>query len=185
MARTTAWRIALAALAVGAALPLSIALAHAQDVSGVAIEASQPAVSVETLTPGEGDPVPAHSWVLIDYKGSLVDGTVFDQAERMPLALDNVVPGFAQGLVQMRRGGTYRLSIPPELGYGAQASGPIPANSTLVFEITLHDFKTPAEIAVIEAEAQKRELENAKALIEAAKAGEKSDASKASSDSQP
>lgn len=181
MARSSGLRIALAGFAAVAALPGGTA--WAQD--GVAAEAAGPAVSVEALMPGEGDRVPAHSWVLIDYKGALVDGKVFDQAQRVPLALDDVVPGFAAGLVQMQRGGTYRLSIPPELGYGAEAAGPIPANSTLIFEITLHDFKTPAEIAVIEAEAQKRALENARALIEAAKAADSGQGAKDESAPQP
>lgn len=116
--------------------------------------ATAPQVKVETLQPGSGDKVPAHSYVLINYKGMLTDGTVFDEAERMPMPLDEVVPGFAQGLVQMQRGGRYKLTIPPELGYGAQSSGPIPANSTLVFEIDLIDYKTAEEIQAIMAQAQ-------------------------------
>ncbi|GGZ06476.1 FKBP-type peptidyl-prolyl cis-trans isomerase [Novosphingobium colocasiae] len=131
--------------------------------------APQPAVTVETLAPGSGGTVPEHSWVLIDYKGMLTNGTVFDQQQHMPMALDGVVPGFARGLVQMQRGGRYKLTIPPELGYGAQQTGPIPPNSTLVFEISLIDFKTPAEIAVIEAEAQQRAAVQAQALIDMAK----------------
>lgn len=113
-----------------------------------------PQVRVEALKAGTGDKPPAHSYVLINYKGMLQDGTVFDQAQQMPMPLDEVVPGFAQGLVQMQRGGRYKLTIPPELGYGAQASGPIPANSTLVFEIDLLDFKTAEEIAAMTAQMQ-------------------------------
>lgn len=111
-------------------------------------------VKVETLKAGAGEKPPAHSYVLINYKGMLADGTVFDQADQMPMPIDEVVPGFAQGLVQMQRGGRYKLTIPPELGYGAQASGPIPANSTLVFEIDLLDFKTAEEIAAMTAQMQ-------------------------------
>lgn len=113
-----------------------------------------PQVKVETLKAGAGEKPPAHSYVLINYKGMLPNGTVFDQAEQTPMPLDEVVPGFAQGLVQMQRGGRYKLTIPPELGYGARASGPIPANSTLVFEIDLIDFKTAEEIAAMMAQMQ-------------------------------
>lgn len=120
-----------------------------------------PQVKVEAITAGTGGKPPEHSYVLINYKGMLQDGTVFDQAERMPMALDEVVPGFALGLVQMERGGRYRLTIPPELGYGAQASGPIPANATLVFEIDLLDFKTPEELAALMAEMQKAQAAQA------------------------
>lgn len=164
MARMRFLRLA-AALAAGA-VPFA---GQAQTPPAVAAPA---VVTVETLTPGSGEKVPAHSWVLIDYKGMLTSGAVFDQQQRMPMALDGVVPGFAQGLVQMQRGGRYKLTIPPELGYGDQQTGPIPAHSTLVFEISLIDFKTPEEIAVIEAEAQQRAAAQAQALIDAAKAGQ-------------
>ncbi|WP_159978527.1 MULTISPECIES: FKBP-type peptidyl-prolyl cis-trans isomerase [unclassified Novosphingobium] len=137
----------LAALVLAAAVPSGAALAQAAPAPAAAPVA--PKVSVETLTPGTGEKPPEHSYVLINYKGMLPDGTVFDQNQQMPMALDEVVPGFALGLVQMQRGGRYKLTIPPELGYGAQASGPIPANATLVFEIELLDFKTPEEIAVL------------------------------------
>jgi len=135
----------LAALLALAGAPV---LAHAQAAPAPAPAATPaaPQVKVEAITPGTGGKPPEHSYVLINYKGMLTDGTVFDQNERMPMALDEVVPGFAQGLVQMERGGRYKLTIPPELGYGAQASGPIPANSTLVFEIDLIDFKTAEEL---------------------------------------
>lgn len=117
-------------------------------VAKLAVSAA-PHVTVDTLTPGQGDKVPEHGYVLINYKGALKDGTVFDQAQNSVLPLDEIVPGFGQGLVGMQRGGKYRLTIPPELGYGAEASGPIPANSTLVFEIDLLDFKTAEEFAAM------------------------------------
>lgn len=124
--------------------------AFAQAAPAAAPAAAQ--VKVETLSAGVGGRPPEHSFVLINYKGMLTDGTVFDQADRVPMALDEVVPGFAQGIVQMERGGRYRLTIPPELGYGAEASGPIPANSTLIFEVDLIDFKTAAELQAMMAQ---------------------------------
>ena len=80
------------------------------------------------------------------YSASAVDnkGTQFDSSlnpGRDPLVLiaggTDTIPGFAQGVLGMRVGGLRRVVIPPSLGYGAQASGPIPGNSTLVFEIEL------------------------------------------------
>ncbi|MBT0666839.1 FKBP-type peptidyl-prolyl cis-trans isomerase [Novosphingobium profundi] len=157
----------LAAVALSSASPLL-----AQDKSAApAPEAASPKVKVETLKDGEGETVPPGSFVLVTYKGMLTDGTQFDAAERMPLDLSNVVPGFAQGLVQMKRGGHYRLTIPPELGYGAEASGPIPANSTLVFDIELIDYKTPEEIAQMMAAIQAEQERAAKARIDAAQGG--------------
>ncbi|MPS69999.1 MAG: peptidylprolyl isomerase [Novosphingobium sp.] len=103
-------------------------------------------VVVTTLTAGQGAKPTREDYVLVNYKGMLKDGTVFDQNEQMPMAVGEVVPGFADGLVQMQRGGSYRILIPAELAYGAEGGGPIPPNSDLVFEVTLLDFKTRAEL---------------------------------------
>lgn len=132
-----------------------------------AAPAAKPArrVTVTTLTAGEGAKPAAQDIVLISYKGTLPDGTVFDQNDHAVMPLDEVVPGFAQGLVQMQRGGTYRMVIPSELAYGDKASGPIPANTDLTFEVSLLDFKTPQEfqamIAQMQAAAAEREKDAA------------------------
>ena len=85
--------------------------------------------------------------VLLDYIGYLGGtGAVFDQGQRAPLAVTDVIPGFTEGLKLMSRGAIFRVCIPAALGYGAKATGPIPANSDLVFQITLLDFKSRAEI---------------------------------------
>lgn len=144
---------AIAALLLAAAPSAVFAQAASKPAAPAATPAA-PQVKVEAIKAGTGGKPPEHGYVLINYKGMLQDGTVFDQNEQMPMALDEVVPGFAQGLLQMERGGRYRLTIPPELGYGAEASGPIPANSTLVFEIDLLDFKTPEEIQAMMAQMQ-------------------------------
>ena len=73
-------------------------------------------------------------------------GAVFDQAMQTPMPVGGVIHGFSEGLQLLARGGVIRLCVPPALGYGAQASGPIPANADLVFQIELLDFKTAAEI---------------------------------------
>ncbi len=91
--------------------------------------------------PGTGDVV------LVNYIGYLAaTGAVFDQGMRSPLPVDGVIPGFSQGLQTMARSGVARFCIPAAMGYGAQASGPIPANSDLVFQVELLDFKTSAEV---------------------------------------
>lgn len=155
----------IAAAVLAAAVPFVSATGFAQQA-----EALARTVSVETLHAGEGDPPPAGSYVLVDYVGTLADGTRFDAAERTPLDLNAVVPGFAQGLMQMRRGGHYRMTIPSELGYGNRAVGPIPANSDLIFEVALIDFKTPEDLAALYAEYQKQQEAAARARIEAAQA---------------
>lgn len=79
--------------------------------------------------------------VLVQYKGTLLNGTVFDQSQRpTPFPVTGVVPGFSEALKLMPKGSKYRFWIKPALGYGAEAKGPIPANSTLVFDVELLDF---------------------------------------------
>lgn len=91
--------------------------------------------------PGAGDVV------LVNYIGYLAaTGAVFDQGMRSPLPVDGVIPGFSQGLQTLARSGVARFCIPAALGYGLQPSGPIPANSDLVFQVELLDFKTAAEV---------------------------------------
>ncbi len=82
--------------------------------------------------------------VLVHYTGRLQDGTVFDSSQGkqpVPFPVQGVIPGFTEGLQMMKKGGTYRLRIPPELAYGAQgAGGVIPPNATLDFDIQLLDI---------------------------------------------
>ena len=109
--------------------------------------------TVETLKPGEG-PSPTKSDIaLVNYKGTLTDGKLFDQSQNAPLQVDGVVPGFSEALQVMQKGGKYRVRIPAAQGYGAEAkSNPqtgevvIPANSDLVFEVELLDYRSQQEI---------------------------------------
>ncbi len=80
--------------------------------------------------------------VTVNYTGKLDNGTVFDTSVgRAPfqftLGVAQVIPGWDQGVAGMKVGGKRVLIIPPSLGYGSQDYGPIPANSTLTFEIDL------------------------------------------------
>lgn len=133
--------------------------AAAPAASAAAVAPAAPKVTLETLTKGEGASPTRDDFVLIAYKGMLKDGTVFDQSDATPMPVGEVVPGFADGLVQMQRGGSYRLTIPSALGYGAEASGPIPANSDLVFEVQLIDWKTRAEFEQMMAAVQAQQQE--------------------------
>ena len=120
---------------------------------GVAWAARYQGVEVEQLTAGTGASPTMEDVVLVNYVGRLRDGTEFDKGERVPMSLDQVVPGFAQGITKMKKGGKYRLTIPAEMAYGAEEKrNPqtgqvvIPANSDLVFDVDLVDFKSRAEI---------------------------------------
>ena len=79
--------------------------------------------------------------VTIHYVGKLMDGTEFDSSFRggapVTFPLPQLIPGWQEGVPLMSVGDVYEFVIPPELGYGDTASGPIPANSTLQFTIGL------------------------------------------------
>lgn len=108
----------------------------------------------EVLTEGEGASPTTADVVLVSYVGKLPDGTVFDQNEHAAMPVEGVVPGFSQALQMMKKGGHYKVTIPPHLGYGDKAVGPIPANSTLEFDVKLLDFKSRAEIEKMQQELQ-------------------------------
>ena len=100
------------------------------------------------LRPGAGARPAGDATVLVNYIGYLAaTGAVFDQNTQAPMPVGEVIPGFSQGLQMLSKGGIVRLCIPAALGYGAQDSGPIPANSDLVFQVELLDFKTATEMA--------------------------------------
>lgn len=98
---------------------------------------------IEDLTPGSGIEATDGKNVTVHYTGTLTDGTKFDSSldRNSPftftLGSGQVIQGWDQGVKGMKTGGKRKLTIPPQLGYGANAQGPIPANSTLVFEVEL------------------------------------------------
>ena len=105
----------------------------------------------QAAKPGQGD------FVLVNYIGYLAaDGTVFDQNVTQAFSASAVIKGFSEGLLTMSKGSVWRFCIPAALGYGEKATGPIPANSDLVFQVELVDFKSQAEVEAMRAEAQKQ-----------------------------
>jgi len=98
---------------------------------------------VQDLVIGTGATAAVGDTVTVHYVGTLSNGTKFDSSydRNSPypfrLGAGAVIAGFDQGVVGMRVGGKRRVTIPPSLGYGDRANGPIPANSTLIFEIDL------------------------------------------------
>jgi FKBP-type peptidyl-prolyl cis-trans isomerase len=98
---------------------------------------------IEDLVVGTGATAVAGDTVTVNYVGTLTNGTKFDssydrgQTFSFRVGAGSVIAGWDQGVPGMKVGGKRRLTIPPSLGYGSQAAGPIPANSTLVFEIDL------------------------------------------------
>jgi FKBP-type peptidyl-prolyl cis-trans isomerase len=94
-------------------------------------------------SPKLDDTVKAH------YKGTLIDGTVFDSSydrgQPLELPLKGVIPGWTEALQLMKVGGKAKLFIPPQLAYGNVARPKIPPGSVLIFELELLDIVKPAK----------------------------------------
>lgn len=102
---------------------------------------------ITDTTVGTGAEATAGKTVTLNYTGMFEDGTVFDSSDRQGqpisfvLGTGRVISGWDQGLVGMKVGGKRHLVIPPELGYGPNDYGPIPGNSTLIFDVELLDVQ--------------------------------------------
>ena len=118
-----------------------------------------PKIGFETVKAGTGLSPTVADVVLVKYEGKLDDGTVFDSNEQAPMQVSQVVPGFSEALTRMQKGGKYKISIPPALGYGARAVGPIPANSTLHFTVELLDFRSEAEVRAMQQMMQQQQMQ--------------------------
>jgi len=104
--------------------------------------------------PGAAKPTDADV-ALVNYEGKLLNGTTFDKSQQpMPMPVTGVVPGFSEALKLMPKGSKYRFWMKPSLGYGDKAAGPIPANSTLVFDVELLDFLPQSVVQQMQAQAQ-------------------------------
>lgn len=116
------------------------------------------ALRVFDITVGTGAEVTPGDAAIVHYTGVLPDGTKFDSSlDRgepfgFQVGAGQVIQGWDQGVVGMKVGGRRLLAIPPELGYGAQAVGTIPANSTLIFEVELLQVIPQSELQ-LEAES--------------------------------
>lgn len=104
-------------------------------------------LKVEDIKVGTGSEVKSGDTVVINYVGTLPDGTKFDssydrgQPFETQIGVGRVIKGWDIGVMGMKVGGKRKLTIPPELGYGSQPAGSIPPNSTLIFELELVNIK--------------------------------------------
>jgi FKBP-type peptidyl-prolyl cis-trans isomerase FkpA len=95
-------------------------------------------LEVQTLEPGSGPFIQPVDGVLIDYELHLPDGKLFDSNNGrgpQPLLAGQTIPGFAQALTQMQKGGRYKVHVPAKLGYGANSPPGMPPNSDLDFDV--------------------------------------------------
>jgi FKBP-type peptidyl-prolyl cis-trans isomerase FkpA len=94
----------------------------------------------QIIKPGSGDyKYHTNTQITIKYEGKLLDGKVFDNGDgkEQSFYLSSLIKAWQIGVPKIQKGGEIRLICPPNLGYGSQASGPIPANSVLDFKIEL------------------------------------------------
>lgn len=98
----------------------------------------------EIVSQGSGATPKASDTVKVHYTGTLLDGAVFDSSVKRgqpaEFQLDQVIPGWTEGLQKIQKGGKIKLYVPPELGYGDEGRPGIPPASTLVFDVELLDI---------------------------------------------
>ena len=99
---------------------------------------------------GKGEAIKATDTVKVHYTGKLPNGKVFDSSvergQPVEFQLNQVIPGWTEGLQLVKKGGKIQLVIPPALGYGKQGAGAsIPPNSTLIFDVEVLDVNPKSE----------------------------------------
>ena len=115
--------------------------------SGANMITTADGLQMEDEVVGTGPEVKSGDTVTVNYVGTLTDGTKFDssydrnQPFTTQIGVGQVIKGWDEGIVGMKVGGKRKLIIPPSLGYGDQAAGTIPPNSTLIFEVELVSIK--------------------------------------------
>ena len=119
----------------------------------VPMEAEKPQVTasglkITDLVVGTGEVASSGQNVVVNYRGTLEDGTQFDASYdrgtpfEFPLGAGRVIKGWDEGVQGMKVGGQRKLVIPPDLGYGSRGAGRvIPPNATLIFEVELLEIK--------------------------------------------
>lgn len=141
------------AVSVVIAAVIAFALVNRSDGESVATcqkaaETTESGLRYEEIECGDGEEAQKGDTLEVHYEGRLEDGTKFDASRdhgstfEFQVGAGQVIQGWDEGLIGMKIGGKRKLTIPPELGYGAAGAPPaIPPNSTLVFEIELVDIK--------------------------------------------
>lgn len=111
------------------------------------VKTTKSGLQYKVITEGEGESPKATDIVEVNYEGTLIDGTVFDSSykrgEAIEFPLNQVIPGWTEGVQLMKKGGKYEFYIPSDLAYGESGNPGIEPNSTLIFTVELLSFKSP------------------------------------------
>lgn len=117
----------------------------AENAKKAGVKTTASGLQYEVITEGKGASPVATDMVKVHYEGKLLDGKVFDSSiqrgEPASFRLNQVIPGWTEGVQLMKVGSKYKLTIPPQLAYGPDGAGPIPPNSVLVFEVELLEIE--------------------------------------------
>ena len=131
-------------------------MADVQKKTGVTVLPSGLAYEIEKQ--GEGASPKPEDTVRVHYTGKLVNGTVFDSSvergEPIDIKLNEVIPGWTEGLQKISKGGKMKLYIPPQLAYGEEGNRGIPPASTLMFDVELIDVNPTTALPSAQAPAQ-------------------------------
>ncbi|MBX3021963.1 MAG: FKBP-type peptidyl-prolyl cis-trans isomerase [Bdellovibrionales bacterium] len=109
------------------------------------IKVTESGLQYKITAPGSGPSPTLEDMVVVNYRGTLIDGTEFDSSSKRgqpaEFPIRGVIPGWTEGLQLMKKGGKAMFYIPPELAYGDRARQQIPPNATLIFDVELLDIK--------------------------------------------
>ena len=106
------------------------------------VQTTESGLQYRVIEEGDGASPTAEDTVVVNYTGTLIDGTEFDSGTEVEIPLNRVIPGWTEGIQLMEEGASYKFWIPGDLGYGPNApGGPIGPNETLIFEVDLIEVK--------------------------------------------
>lgn len=115
----------------------------AKNKSAAGVKTTASGLQYKVIKQGTGAHPGPNDTVEVNYVGTLLNGEEFDNSKKhkgggpADIPLNNVIPGFREGLQLMQVGGHYKLYIPSDLAYGARPSNPMPPNATLIFDVEL------------------------------------------------
>jgi FKBP-type peptidyl-prolyl cis-trans isomerase len=113
------------------------------------VQTTPSGLQYKVISPGTGNSPKLTDQAMVNYRGSLLDGTEFDDSAKhggpQPMPVGSVIKGFSEGLQLMKQGGKYELFIPPGLAYGPNSppGSAIPPGALLKFEVELVSIKPP------------------------------------------
>lgn len=125
----------------------------AENKSKDGVKVTESGLQYKVIKQGDGETAKKGDTVTVTYKGTTIDGKVFDeQREGVDFPLDNMIPGWIEGIELMNAGSEYEFYIPSKLAYGEAGAGDaIAPNSVLIFNVTLKAVKKATPSAAAEA----------------------------------